>query len=387
MNIIHTTTALAPEFGGPVRTIPALCHELAKLGHRVKLVYLDFGDTYQTIQLPSHPNLEYIDITVKFNIGLRPLYIPDYRSIVLEFASGKNDLVIHDNGVWLPYSGELLDIAQKTEAKMITTTRGMLEPWAMGYGRIRKNIAWNLYQKKRLMKNDLLHATSREEKQNLRNLGLTQPIAVIPNGTEIPDLNEIPRSSRSGKKKVLFLSRIHPKKGLINLVQAIDLIKPENWEVHIAGYDEGGHQDIVQEAVNQAGLNDYFKFLGPIDDQDKWKLYRSVDLFILPSYSENFGMVVAEALAAEIPVITTKGTPWRDLVDYNCGWWVEPSVPELVESLQEAFSLNGTELNKMGFNGRKLVERNYNWSSIAEKMSETYSWMLGIQAETPDSIK
>ena len=134
-------------------------------------------------------------------------------------------------------------------------------------------------------------------------------------------------------------------------------------------------------------MNDYFKFLGPIDDQDKWKLYRSVDLFILPSYSENFGMVVAEALAAEIPVITTKGTPWRDLVDYNCGWWVEPSVPELVESLQEAFSLNGAELNKMGFDGRRLVERNYSWSSIAEKMSEVYSWMLGNLEKTPDSIK
>ena len=387
MNIIHTTTALAPEFGGPVRTVPALCHELAKLGHRVKLVYLDFGDTYQTIQLPSHPNLENIDLSVKVNLGLRPLYIPEYRSVVLELAAGKNDLVIHDNGVWLPYSGELLEIAQKTEAKMITTTHGMLEPWAMGYGRIRKNIAWNLYQKKRLMKNDLLHATSWEEKQNLRNLGLSLPITVIPNGTEIPDLNELPRSSGSGKKKVLFLSRIHPKKGLINLVQAIDLIKPENWEVHIAGYDEGGHQEVVREAVNQASLNDYFKFLGPIDDQKKWQLYRSVDLFILPSYSENFGMVVAEALAAEIPVITTKGTPWRDLVDYNCGWWVEPSVPELVKSLREAFSLDGAELKKMGINGRKLVERNYSWSSIAEKMGEVYSWMLCNQEETPDSIK
>lgn len=387
MDIIHTTSALTPEFGGPVRTVPALCHKLAAKGNNVSIVYLEFDETRDTVKLPFHPNLEYIPVPVKFSIGMRPILIPTYRSVLLDLITGNEDLIIHDNGIWLPYSGLLFDIAQRTEAKILTSTRGMLEPWALEYGRIRKNIAWNLYQKKRLMKNDLLHATSWEEKQNLRNLGFTQPIAVIPNGTEIPDLNEIPRSSGSGKKKVLFLSRIHPKKGLINLVQAIDLIKPENWEVLIAGYDEGGHQEVVREAVNQAGLNDYFKFLGPIDDQEKWQLYRSVDLFILPSYSENFGMVIAEALAAEIPVITTKGTPWRDLFDYNCGWWVEPSVPELVKSLREAFSLDGAELKKMGINGRKLVERNYSWSSIAEKMGEVYSWMLGNQEETPESIK
>lgn len=387
MNIIHTTTALAPEFGGPVRTVPALCHELAKLGHKVKVVYLEFGSSYQTIQLPSHPDLEYIPISVKFKLGLRPIHIPDYRSAVLELTAGKSDLIIHDNGIWLPYSGSLLEIAQKTGAKITTTTHGMLEPWAMGYGRIRKILGWYLYQKKRLMKNNILHATSWEEKENLRNLGLNLPIAVIPNGTELPDLKEFPKSSGSDKKQVLFLSRIHPKKGLINLVQAIDKLRPADWEILIAGYDEGDHEEVVRDAVSQAGLNGYFKFLGPIDDQEKWKLYRSVDLFILPSYSENFGMVVAEALASGIPVITTKGTPWEDLVDYNCGWWVEPSVPQLADSLREAFSLDGKELEKMGSNGRNLVERKYSWSSIAEKMSRVYSWMLGKQEETPDSIK
>jgi len=386
MHIIQTTTALAPEFGGPVRTVPALCHELAILGHKVNLVYLDFGGNYQAIQMPSHPNLEYVPLAVKVNLGLRPLYIPEYSSTVFDLAAGKKDLIIHDNGIWLPYSGALLEIAQRTDAKMITTTHGMLEPWAMGYGRIRKYLGWHLYQKKRLMKNDLLHATSWDEKENLRNLGLSVPITVIPNGTKLPDLTIIPRSSGSGRKQALFLSRIHPKKGLLNLVQAVDILRPADWEILIAGYDEGGHQETVREAVSQAGLNEYFKFLGPVDDQEKWQLYRSVDLFILPSYSENFGMVVAEALASEIPVITTTGTPWKDLVGYNCGWWVEPSVPQLVNSLREAFALDGEELEEMGFNGRKLVESKYSWSSIAEKMSRVYSWLLGKQEELPDSI-
>jgi glycosyltransferase involved in cell wall biosynthesis len=386
MNIIHFTTALSPQFGGPARSVPSLCLGLARQGHSVNLVHLDFGKSYSEVDLPKHENLHYHAIPVMMSMGLRPVLIPGFRSRLEVLVQEKKDLVFHDNGIWLPYSGLVLQVAERSNARMITSTRGMLEPWAMEYGRIRKFLGWHLYQKKRLAKNDVIHATSAEEALNIRKLGLKTHITVIPTGTVLPDLKPLKKPIRKAKKTALFLSRIHPKKGLINLVKAIGELKPTDWQVIIAGYDEEGHQGEIQNAVNDAGLAEYFSFPGPADDHEKWQLYRSADLFILPSYSENFGLVVAEALAAELPVITTRGTPWKDLVEYNCGWWIEPSSRALVETLKEAFSLEPEKLSEMGKNGRQLIERKYSWPSIAEDMIDVYSWMLDHQGIQPDSI-
>ncbi|MCJ7735088.1 MAG: glycosyltransferase [Anaerolineales bacterium] len=387
MHIIHTTSALTPEFGGPVRTVPALCFELAKLGNRVTVVHLDFGKKLDQIELPSHPNLEYISLPVKFRVGLRPIWIPGYKSTLLNCSANQDDLIFHDNGIWLPYSRIVLDVARKIGAKVITTTHGMLEPWAMSYGRLRKLAGWHLYQRKRLMENNVLHATSPDEARNLRDLGLTLPITIIPNGTALPGPVDKEIDKKSTKKTLLFLSRIHPKKGLLNLIQAMAQIKPPDWKVVVAGYDEGGYQKVVKTAVKDADLEEYFSFPGPIDDRRKWDLYKAADLFILPSFSENFGLVVAEALAAELPVITTKGTPWKDLVDYNCGWWVEPSVAGIAASLKHAFSLETKQLKMMGKNGRELVEDKYSWPAVAVKLNEVYLWMLGKNIEVPDTIQ
>ena len=376
MNIIHTTTSLAPEFGGPVRIITAVCLELASLGNQVTLVYLDFGNDFGQSRLPSHENLHYVKCEVKFRTGMRPVWVPEYRSKLLDVISEKDNLVIHDNGIWLPYSGVLHNLAHKHNIPVITSIHGMLEPWPMRYGRIRKLAAWHIYQKNRLEKNVLLHATSNVEAENLRKLGLHLPIAVIPDGTIIPEQASLPKPERSSKKTMLFLSRIHPKKGLLNLVKAIDYLRPSDWKVVIAGYDENNYQSIVEKAVQDTGLKDYFTFVGPVDDEQKWGLYNSADLFILPTHSENFGIVIPEALAAETPVITTRGTPWKELIEYNCGWWVEPTVLDLIDSLENAFSLDDQQLKQMGKNGRMLVEEKYSWPAVAKGLNDVYQWML-----------
>jgi glycosyltransferase involved in cell wall biosynthesis len=386
MNIIQTTSALAPEFGGPVRSVPALSRELAELGHQVTLVYLDFGGQYKSINLPIHPRLDYQVLPVKLWVGMRPLWIPSYRSTIEKLISKKDDLLFHDNGVWLPYSGLILDLAQHNSSPVITSTRGMLEPWAMDYGRLRKKAAWHLYQKGRLEKNNVLHATSRAEAGHLRDLGLRVPIAVIPNGTVIPQLSNYKRTDKNRKKTLLFLSRIHPKKGLLNLVKAMAVIQPASWEITIAGYDEAGHQKVVEDAARKSGVEAYFNFIGPVDDAHKWEVYQAADVFILPSYSENFGMVIAEALASGKPVITTTGTPWKDLIDYNCGWWIDPTLEDLISCLTDVFSREDQLLIEMGNNGRELVTKKYSWPVIAKELSEVYSWMLGKRKNLPNSI-
>jgi len=339
-------------------------------------VYLDFGKDFGQTRLPSHENLQYVKCDVKFRFGMRPIWVPGYRSILLEVISGKDQLVFHDNGIWLPYSGVVHNLAQKLGIPVITSTEGMLDPWPMRYGRIRKLAAWHIYQKGRLEKNVLLHASSNAEAENLRNLGLQLPIAVITIGTDIPVQPSLQKPGRPGKKTVLFLSRIHPKKGLLNLVKAMDYLRPPDWTVVIAGYDENGYQAIVEKAVQDAGLMHTFTFVGPVDEEQKWGLYHSADLFILPTHSENFGIVIPEALASETPVITTRGTPWKDLIDYNCGWWVEPSVEGIIDGLENAFSLDDLQLKQMGKNGRVLVEEKYSWPPIAKNLNDVYQWML-----------
>ncbi len=386
MQIIQTTTSLAPEFGGPARSVPALSLELARLGNQVTVLSLDFGRSAGQDDLPTHPNLDYVSVAVHLKIGLRPLLVPDFNSTLQKLIAGKKELIIHDNGIWLPYSGVIHRVARESKVPLITSIRGMLEPWALKYGRMRKLAAWYLFQKKRLEANAVLHATSRQEAANLRALGLGTPIALLPNGTTVPDMGKVEDLKHNGKKTLLFLSRIHPKKGLLNLVSAVSELRPAGWRVVLAGYDEGGYWDIIHNAIKQAGVEEYFTYLGPVSDREKWPWYKLADLFILPSYSENFGLVVAESLASGTPVITTRGTPWEDLIDYNCGWWVEPDVPELTASLQEAFSLGEDELKKMGQNGRRLIKEKYSWPVIAARMEGVYRWILNRDSQPPEVI-
>jgi glycosyltransferase involved in cell wall biosynthesis len=307
---------------------------------------------------------------------LKPIWIPKYRECLLELVSSDEPMLIHDHGIWLPYSGIIQRIAEKKGISLVTTIHGMLEPWALGFGRIRKQINWKLFQRSRLEANAFLHATSQEESENLRALGLNTPLALIPNGTDLPDLSSVKEVDRYQKKVIFFLSRIHPKKGLLNLVEVIDRLRPVGWIVVLAGYDEGGYWDTIQKAIEKAGLDDYFQFIGPVSDQEKWSWYKLAELFILPSFSENFGLVIAEALASETPVITTQGTPWKDLLEYNCGWWVKAEVLDMAQALQEAVSLKEEELRVMGKKGRKLVEKKYSWPAVAARIENAYQWVL-----------
>jgi glycosyltransferase involved in cell wall biosynthesis len=174
----------------------------------------------------------------------------------------------------------------------------------------------------------------------------------------------------------LFLSRIHPKKGLKDLVNAWCKVNPENWNLYIAGPDEGGHENEIKLLVKKLGLSSKVHFLGNLSDTDKWHVYRSGDLFILPTYSENFGIVVAEALAAEIPVITTTETPWRILEEEKCGWLIQPGEASLVSTLNRVLQLPSHELHAMGQRGRRMVLRRYDWNLVARSMSDVYRWIL-----------
>ncbi|GAG43150.1 unnamed protein product, partial [marine sediment metagenome] len=208
------------------------------------------------------------------------------------------------------------------------STRGMLEPWAIRHKRWKKRLAWWLYQRRDLMRAACLHATAPSEAHNIRALGLGVPICMIPNGVDLPEIDPMAGGGRyegpghEGHKVALFLGRIHPKKGLPMLIEAWARIRPPNWVLWIAGPDESDHQTELAQRVVAASLSQVVLFLGPLDDPKKRSALLNANLLILPTHSENFGMVIAESLAHGLPVLTTTGAPWSMLPERGCGWWV-----------------------------------------------------------------
>jgi glycosyltransferase involved in cell wall biosynthesis len=313
--------------------------------------------------------------------------IPIWRGLRSVSKSIKPAL-IHSHGVWHPANHWVSQAARAWGVPLIIHPRGMLEPWALEQKPLKKRLALALFQRRDLESARAFVATSEMEYEGLRQFGLRQPVAVIPNGVDLDEADAVePRAARRQDRErvALFLSRVHPKKGVLELVQAWGQVAPSGWRLRIAGPDEGGHWGQVERLVRQLGLGDRVEYLGPVEGERKAALYREADLFVLPTFSENFGVVVAEALAHGLPVITTRGAPWADLETYGCGWWIEVGVDPLVVALQEAMALTDEQRAAMGARGREYVRR-FDWGRIAEQTVELYRWILG-QGEMPDVVR
>ena len=290
-----------------------------------------------------------------------------------------SDTIFHDHGVWMPSNHAAAATARRLGVPLVVSTRGMLTAWALGQSRIKKRAAWLLYQGRDLRSAQLLHATAEAEVEDIRRVGLRQPAVVLPNGVELPeDARGMPEAS---VRRALFLSRVHPKKGLLNLIEAWAHVRPRGWELVIAGPDEGGHRAEVEVRARTHEVD--VVWAGPVDDRAKWDLYRSADLFVLPTFSENFGIVVAEALAAGVPAITTTGAPWGVLNERRCGWWIDVGVEPLAAALHEATALSDEARHAMGQQGRAYVREALSWEHVAQEMAAAYRWVLGRGGKPP----
>ncbi|NVN98853.1 MAG: glycosyltransferase [Geobacteraceae bacterium] len=370
MNVFLTIAGIEPEAGGPSRSVPCLAHHLALMGAEVRLKSIG-NDAVCKDNLSYGLDLYMFDRSFMGRMNAIDRMVRDLTAEVCEQA-GRS--VVHDQGIWLMNNHAAVAAARKSGTPLIISPRGMLEPWSMNNNALKKKVAWQLYQRCDLESSSLIHVTSQQEADNVQKL-CRKPVAIIPNGVDVPVWRERDSSS-SGRKTILFLSRIHPKKGLLNLVSAWQKIKKTGWKIVIAGPDESNHRQEVEEAIREAELQEYFEFTGPVDDVAKWDLYFQSDLFVLPTYSENFGIVVAEALACGVPVITTTGTPWKSLHTHKCGWWVDVGVQSLADALASALACPDSERRDMGVRGREMVESSYGWSKIAGEMLSAYEWVL-----------
>ena len=271
----------------------------------------------------------------------------------------------------------------------------MLTTWAMNNKKWKKRLGWWLYQRKDLARADLLHATAESEVEDIRRMGLSNKVMIAPLGVKID--GRVERVERvDGKKVLLFVSRVQRKKGLLNLARAWANLKKEsstrsacstwlnNWKVRIVGPDQEGHTQEVKAECERLGIVDDWEFVGPKYGEELQSEYANADLFVLPTYSENFGSVVIEALAHEVPVITTKGTPWSELEAEKCGRWIDllsegsnsSAWPALVTALKEMMSMSDEERRQMGARGRMLVGGKYTWAAVVKEMVKGYESLV-----------
>lgn len=386
MHIVQTVPSLTLEYGGPSRSVTGLSSALAQEKE------IAVGVISQTGRGPDATLIRPSDLVKLSLLSSAQIHVDGllfFRNIwrhIDRLVQGDKRSIIHDHGVWSLFNHTVARVARRANIPLIVSLRGMLEPWALNRSATKKQLAWYAYQRGNLMSARLLHATCEDEAQNLRRLGLRQPIAVVPNGVDVgPHGGSTYVGDHSHKRKLLFLSRLHPKKGLLDLIEALEIALPASWEVLIAGPDEDNHRREVESAIRRAQLEHQITFIGPVDDTQKWDLYRQADLFVLPSFSENFGLVIAEALAAGVPVITTKSTPWREIEAHRCGWWIDGGVDPLAAALGAAFDLTDEQRKRIGANGSRLVEAKYGWSKIAAQMLGVYRWVL-FGGRKPDCV-
>ena len=280
-------------------------------------------------------------------------------------------------GLWTFLSLANLRYHRRYGKPYVVTPRGMLDPWALGRSRWKKRIVATWFENAHLHGATCLRATAEMEAEHFRAYGLRQPIAIVPNGVDIPKLSRVNKHMVSKRRRVLFLSRIHPKKGLPFLLRAwagLASTHPD-WELVIAGPDEVGHEKEMRQLASSLNLP-RVQWAGPVHGKAKAALYESADLFVLPTHAENFGLVVAEALSYGVPVITTRNAPWSGLASHQCGWWIELTDQSLIAALRQAMALQDAERRAMGQRGRAWMEREFGWDRVARDMYEVYQWVV-----------
>ena len=366
MRVLHVTPTIAQGHGGPARSTQGLVTALRQNGVEAWLLSMTPGE---------HPWLPEFDASAFLCSDSRGFCA--WKRVVRNAVEKIHPDLIHLHQIWTLDLHAAAVVARERQIPYIIAPRGALDPWPLKHKWLKKWIARRVYQDRDLRLAGALHATASREAERFRELGFQNPIITSPNGVNVPQ--DLPPREHGCKRRALFMSRMVANKGILELVEAWGRVRPRDWECELvyttANEDERKCERRVRERVHALGLDDDFVFTGALSDNEKWKAYRRANLFVLPTYTENFGIVIAEALYAGLPVITTKGTPWRE-IEGLCGWWIDIGIRPLEKTLQRAVDLSDDERFALGEAGRRMVESRYMWKSVAVKLREAYAELL-----------
>ena len=345
MKILIAVESHYKEYGGPYTAINQKIEYLNKKNIKNKLIYFK---------------------TDKFNFNLN-----------LEYLINDFDIV-HIYGIWRPFLIKVFLIAKKLDKKIILSPIGALEPWSLNQKKIKKKIAWFIYQKKILENVDLIHATSDIEAENILNKDIKTKIKIIGHGLDL-DPNYSVKIKKNKKKKLIFFSRIHNKKGILELIESWNkILDKKEWLLEIYGpISDINYFNKIKKLIKYYNLSNSVRYLEPIFSYTKKeKIFKNADGFILPSKSENFGISIGESLSFGLPVLTTLETPWKIINNYNAGYVFKFSKSNIEFYLNKFLKLTDYERYEMGLKGVKLISENFLSNNIFKKYEKMYEELL-----------
>lgn len=371
---------------GPSYSVPRLSAELRQKGVHVTLFTVSGwrrtdGSSDKLDAIAKH--LAYNQDFTNIPILRRLCFSHELMNALSQCASDIE--IYHSHGLWLMPNLYPAWACRRSETALVVSPRGMLGRAALRFSRLKKLGFWYALQRSAMCEAKCLHATSDQEYEEIRAFGLHNPVAMIRNGIDLPNLTE--KLPMKKERIVLSLGRIHPKKGLDMLVKAWAMVESQlpGWNLKIVGSDEAGYANKIKVLASECGAS-RITFEDPLYGDAKFSELQNADIFVLPSLNENFGLVVAEALASGTPVISTKGTPWSELPMRGCGWWIDAGVDSLAATLTEAAAMPRQTLKNMGAKGREWMAKKFSWEGVADDMLQVYRW-LATKSDMPPTVR
>jgi len=382
MHILHVIAGIDESGGGMSEVVPRLCEELVLQGHDVEILTLGWTrPSVATLRAEAAGvKVKYCTPSRRFPFPLSIAYSADFAECVDQYVYEAD--IIHLHGLWQWPCWKAARTAIKRHKPFVMQTHGFLEPARLERSKIRKKIMGRLIERQLLAAARRLVATAESERESIETYGVKTPIEVVPLGMDASEIDAGHRDEELlrrlgvpvGKKVVLFLSRLAPIKGLDLLADAWMRLKEfhDAWHLLIVGDDTQGYSKGVKQDYARIVTDGSATLPGPVYGRDKFNLLKSVEGFVLPTRSENFGIAVQEALAAGVPVVCTRGAPWGKIQDVGAGWWVEISVDGIKNGLQDLMMLTDGQRQKMGACGHQYVLDDFGWKTIVAKQVSIY---------------
>ena len=371
---VGVCSGISSHDGGVFFAVRSLCEELGKRSVKLNV----FGATHRG---SADDNMMWGAVSVTPYKAYGPLGISlDLRSKLAHCDAQ----LIHQHGIWLYNQWASWQWQKRTKRPVIVSPHGMLDPWALRRSVWKKKVAGWLFADEALRQATCIHALCRSEAESVRAYGLNNPIAIIPNGVELPlfdSSNSKPQTSNR-KKQLLFLGRIHPKKGIRELIEAWAKAQSQkaktlsDWQLLIAGWDDGGFEPEIRKLAGALELGDSIEFVGPKYGKEKEQLLRGVDAFVLPSFSEGLPVAVLEAWSYGLPVVMTDFCNLSEGFSVDAAIRVEPNAESILNGLKALSAMTFEARRAMGMRGRALIEGSFAWPRIASDMHRVYEWCL-----------
>lgn len=368
MRLLLTIPDLCADAGGPPVVVVRIAEALRDLGSTVHLLYAT---------PPGRPPL-----ATPAGVTAHPLAwagrawsrYRTFRAAAARLIADARIELVHDHGLWLPENVAAADAALAARRPLVLQPCGMLQTWAFAQQALKKQLAWRLYQRRRVRRATALVVTAESERmESLARIGSpAPPLALIPHGVDAP----LPTPGAIRQRQATYLGRLHPKKQVDVLLDGWARIRPAGWQLAIAGSGDPAYEHSLRAQAEALGIAGQLRFLGSVQGEAKSALLAGSQLFLQPSLHENFGLAVAEAMMHGLPALTTREMPWSMLAEQRCGWSVPADAGSVHAALAEALALSPEALADMGERARALA-LGYSWPAAAAATRRLHESLIG----------